>query len=54
MVAPLTRAPAAAVHQVKYPKLGLKFGALPIFSKKQARFVTRKVMRYVIVTKFAI
>lgn len=70
IVAKLINDPTAAVHQVKnlpqlaahspplpvttYLNVGLKFGALPIFSKKQAIFVTQKVIRYVIVTKLAI
>lgn len=34
-----------------YLKVGLKFGALPIFRRKQAKLVTQNVIRYVIVTK---
>ena len=47
-------APTKAVHQLKYLKLGLKFGAELIFRRKQARFVAKKVMRYVMVMKLAI
>lgn len=34
-----------------YLKVGLKFGALPIFRRKHAKLVTQNVIRYVIVTK---
>ena len=54
MIIPLITAPAPAVHQVKYLKLGLKFGADPILRRKQARFVARNVIRYVMVIKLAI
>lgn len=45
MIIKLSTAPAPAVHQVKYLKLGLKFGAELIFNKKQAKFVAKNVMR---------
>ena len=54
MIIPLSIAPINAVHQVKYLKLGLKLGAELIFNKKHARFVAKKVMRYVMVIKLAI
>ena len=54
MMMPLRTAPIPAVHHVKYLNLGLKFGADPIFNRKQARFVAKKVMRYVMVMKLAI
>lgn len=36
--------PTKALCQVKNLKPGLKFGADPIFSRKQARFITKNVI----------
>ena len=44
MAAPDTMVPAKAVCQLKKWKEGRKFGAELILSKKQARFITRKVI----------
>ncbi|KAH3673612.1 hypothetical protein WICPIJ_009729 [Wickerhamomyces pijperi] len=46
--------PANAVNQLKYLKLGRKFGAEPIFNRKQARLVTMKVIRNAMVMNVAI
>lgn len=44
MAAPDKRLPTEAVCQLKNLNAGLKLGADPILSKKQARFMTKKVI----------
>ena len=45
MAAADSTVPAKALCQPKKVKLGRKLGAEPILSVKQARFMTRKVVR---------
>ena len=45
---------AKAVYQSKYLNEGLKFGADAIFNRKQAKFVTIKVIRNAMVINVAI
>lgn len=51
---PLIIEPANAVCQLKKWNEGLKLGADPIFSRKHAKFITKKVIKYVIVVNDAI
>lgn len=46
--------PVNAVFELKYLKEGRKLGADPSLNKKQAKLVTKKVMRNAIVIKVAI
>ena len=53
MLRPLTRVPRSAVHRLNHRKLGLKLGAEEALNRQHARFMTRNVIRYVMVMKEA-